>query len=314
MANNKAKPSFDPPFPVEKRLDSTPLTQGVIPGEFIPLSKSSAFLNQSLAQPKAEKISRHLWFAGPPGRFRTLHQQHALRRTIIPCEEPALHLIWHANIIWIKPLSPSLTNYEFFEEYVCQSPELYYLACGYLYSYTHLIRYYSDYRIAKEKGLLRDDISWQAWQSFRLSLDSFFEQHPEYIHTRYHYGDLRLSRLNFVHRLGNFRGYHNVYTHYGPYFSTYFASAIVIFAFASVTLTAMQVALTVPPSDIPMYLAITSYRFSIAIIVAVAVIVISLTLIFIPIVALDFKKGFLANLKLAHKLRQHKCRMTAEEA
>jgi hypothetical protein len=303
-----------PPFPSNNQLDSTPLTDSVIPGEYVPVSQASTFLRRGLDQTQAEKIQRHLWFGGPPGRFRTLHYQEVLLRKIVPCEESSLHLIWNSNVIWIKPLPPCLTNYEFFKEHICNSPDLYILACGFLFSYSHLIRYYSDFRLAKEKGLFRDDITWIQWQSFRLSIDAFLKEYPQFIHRRYQYGDLRLSRLNFVYfcKFMVFSGYHNAYTHYGPYFSSYFASAIIIFAFASVTLAAMQVALAAPSIDIPDDLAVTSYRFSIAILVSVAVIMVGLTFVFIPIVISDLRKGLLADAKLAHKLKLDRSQMKEE--
>jgi len=312
MRDESVTPRPLPPFAPDTQLNVEPLTSTFIPGEYLPLTTSFDFLMRSLTQTKAERISRHLWFGGPPGRFRSLHQQHALHRTILPCEDPGLHLIWAKDSVWFKPLPPCLTNYEFFTEYICPSPELYRLACGFLFSYTNLIRWYSDYQIAKDKGFIREDVSWEQWQKFRLSLKEFFESHPEVIHTRYQYGDLRLSRLNFVYlcKFMELNGYHNIHTKYGGYFSTYFASAILVFAFASVTLTAMQVAISVPSIKIPSDLVVTSYRFSIAVLIAVVGIVVSLMALFIPIVLADLRKGLLADVRLARKLRLEGLRAT----
>ena len=296
-----------PPFSPETQLNNELLTSSFIPGEYIPLSTSSDFLYTSLTQEKAGKILAHLWFAGTPRNFRALHEQYVFRRTVIPCEDPSLHLIWFNEAMYMKPLPPCLMNYEFFEEYICPSEQLFRFACGLLYSYTHLIRYESDFRIAIKIGLIRgDNITWEKWQAFRLSSKTFLDAHPSIIDERYRYGELRLSRLNVIYSLKFFQfiGYHNSYTQYAPYFSRYFAGAVLIFAFASVTLNAMQVATQQSATDVSPTLLTTSYRFAVAILIAVVTIIVGLTAVFIPIVIFDLNSGLIENKKLAKDLRR----------
>jgi hypothetical protein len=297
----------DPPFSAETQLNDELLDSSLIPGEYIPLSTASDFLHNSLSQEKANAIFRHLWFAGTPRNFRALHEQSVFRRKIIPCEDPSLHLIWFNEAIYMKPLPPCLMNYEFFKQHICPSKDLFTLACGLLYSYTHLVRYESDFRIAVKIGLIRGtDLTWEKWQAYRLSLKSFLDIHPSTIDRRYRYGELRLSRLNAIFALKLFRfiGYHNAYTQYAPYFSRYFAGAILIFAFASVTLNAMQVATQQVQIDLSPKFISTCYRFSIAILVAVVTITALLTAVFIPIVIYDLRSGLIANKKIAKDLRR----------
>ena len=296
-----------PPFEAETQLNSTSLIPPLIPGQYIPLTESSRFLHSSLTQRKANAIHRHLWHAGTPGLFRALHEQYVFRRKIIVSEDPSLHLVWFSDIIYIKPLPPCLTNHEFFQEHICGDDSRYRLACGLLYSYIKLIQYESDYKIAINLGLVRsENLTWEKWQQFRLSLLNTIKADPDIINERYLYGELRLSRLNFIYAFRQFHpsGYHNAYIQYIPYFSRYFAAAILVFAFASVSLSAMQVAIQVPGIHIPTMLATTCYRFSVAALIAVVAMLITMIGIFIPILYWDVQSGFVANKRLARELRQ----------
>jgi len=298
--------SSTPPFSEETQLNSEPCDT-LIPGEYTPIATTQTFLFTSLTQAKANAIFQHLWFAGTPGNFRALHEQHIFRRTIIACEDPSLHLVWFNDAIYTKPLPPCLTNYEFFKEFVCPSGELFSLACGLLYSYTHLIRYESDFRIARDGGLLRGtNLTWEKWQQFRLSVKSFLDTNTSTIDKRYRYGELRLDRLNVIHSLKflEFSGYFNSFTRYSPYLSRYFSMAFLIFAFASVSLNAMQVAIQQSSPTISPSFANTCYRFSIAILIAVLLITLFLTALIVPIVVFDLRSGLISNKKLARELRR----------
>lgn len=295
-----------PPFPEETQLNDE-LCDTFIPGEYNPIASTPTFLVSSLTQAKANALFRCLWFAGTPGNFRALHEQHVFRRTIIPSEDPSLHLVWFNDAIYMKPLPPCLTNYEFFKDFVCHSEKLFPLACGLLYSYTHLIRYESDFRIAMNTGLLRGTkLTWERWQRFRLSVKSFLDKNPFTIDERYRYGELRLDRLNFIHSLKflEFRGYFNTFTCYSPYLSRYFSAAFLIFAFAAVSLNAMQVAIQQTSPTISPTFANTCYRFSIAILIAVLLIAVFLTALVVPIVVFDLRSGLISNKKLARDLRR----------
>lgn len=292
-----------PPFTKETQLNSES-ADPLIPGEYILSRTASGFLKSSLSQSKANAIYNHLWFAGTPGKYLTLHEQAVFARKIIISEEPHLHLVWFKEAIYIKPLPPCLTNFEFFRAYCCT--ERYGEACGLLYSYTHLVRHESDFVIATEKGLIRaDGITWRAWQAFRMEVKSKLDGKLDVLDRRYKYGELRLSRLNFLYTLRclEIKGYHNAYTRYAPYFSRYFTGAILIFAFATVTLTAMQVAIQEPASSVSPVFARTTFRFSVTILCAVAGIICMMTALFIPIVLFDVGSGLMVNRRLARDMR-----------
>lgn len=225
-----------------------------------------------------------------------------------------MHLVWFSDAIYIQPLPPCLTNYEFFLQRVCVSAhergsqELFGLACGLLYSYVKLVKHESDFRIAVEKGLLRaEGLTWEKWQKFRLPLKKFFREHSSVIHRRYQYGELRLSRLNAIYFLafGEVQGYHNVYTRYAPYFGRYFTAAVLIFAFMSVTLNAMQVIMQTFPPNVPSSFVTACYRASIAILFGVGIITAVIAAVFIPVVIVDLRSGLVEDRKMTRDLRRN---------
>ena len=298
-----------PPFPVSLQLNSESLASKLIPGEYVPLTTCQQFLDRSLNQSRIHKIFNHLWFAGALGNFRPLHEQYMFRREIIVCEEANLHLIWFDDQIYIKPLPPCLLNHQFWDQFVIADNNIFKLACGLLYSYTQLVRYESDFRIALEKGLIRGEgVTWESWQMFRLHVLGVFENNPDIMDKRYRYGELRLSRLNIIYlfkfRRFNFNGYWNRHARYGAIFSRYFAIAVVIFAFASITLSALQVAISAPTTDISPVLLTTSYRFSVGILIAVLTVIVVITVVFIPVIGRDLRTGLIANKMMARELRR----------
>lgn len=71
--------------------------------------------------------------------------------------------------------------------------------------------------------------------------------HSHQINKRYHYGELRLSRLNDIYRFREWKwrgGYFLVYTRYQSFFRANFEWLLLVFAYISVALSALQVLLT----------------------------------------------------------------------
>ena len=312
----RPKHSYDtPPFTKEDALNhETPQSHSgapLIPGEYIPTTESGKWLEHSLRQDKADRIFHHLWFAGTPKKFESLSKHRVMGRKVMPSENPHLHLVWVNEVLYIKPLPPCLTNFEFFRDFICGDLRRYTLACGLLFSYCHLVCAESDFRIAIEYGLLRSkdpqDLTWEKWQYFRVAISTYLEAHTTMIAKRYHrYGALRLARLNIIYffRFCRPAGYHNRFSQYLPFFSRYFGAAILLFAFASVTLNAMQVALQQTTVPMPVVFAMTCYRFSVVILVAVVAIIFTLITVFIPIVVHDLSTGLVANKREARTFRK----------
>ena len=121
--------------------------------------------------------------------------------------------------------------------------QLYSCALGFLFSYTGLIAYESDFKIAQSSNLIPTTIAWSNWQT----LTSQFLTHHCYatVNPRYWYGELRLTRLNKVYRFkkGSFlRGYSKVGDNafYDDILRENFAALAAVLAYVAIALTAMQ--------------------------------------------------------------------------
>ncbi|KAL8819764.1 MAG: hypothetical protein Q9191_007662 [Dirinaria sp. TL-2023a] len=119
-------------------------------------------------------------------------------------------------------------------------------------SYSYLVYSGIDFKLAVEKGLLPSDTRTAAgedkitWNSFARLIASFEKYGDEDVSPRYHYGELRLSRLNFYSRI--FLGkltFHHIDAQWGAFLNRAIAPFIVVFAVVAVILNAMQVELAV---------------------------------------------------------------------
>ncbi|RFN52393.1 hypothetical protein FIE12Z_3324 [Fusarium flagelliforme] len=224
--------------------------------------KTSPFLNigkdtqthlkSDLFTPRLNKIHTYLWLAGLPKPARPLHRQTLLQRTIYPTEDSDEHLVWHDTSIFIKPLPDYLLDYDFWEQELCDDEELYRSACGFLMSYVWLVRHKSDLRVAAETGLLPAAVDWNNWVAFVTDLNMPPGNVTSYdMNRRYRYGELRLSRLNTLYRLGlaGFSLQNIVYgfmsgsIRYKTFFERNFSWILGVFVYITVVLSAMQVAL-----------------------------------------------------------------------
>lgn len=169
-----------------------------------------------------------------------------MHRKILITECPTLHLVWYDSTIHIKPIPEYLLDWDFFNEHICTDASLFKLACGFLYSYSKLITHKSDFAIAIEAGLLPHDMEWPAWCLFASYIGNI---RPDNINKRYLYGELRLRRLNQIYNVCRAKlAYHLPYTQYDNYFTQNFAWLLLLFAYLTVVLTAMQVVLATPNS------------------------------------------------------------------
>nr|OQO25788.1 hypothetical protein B0A51_06960 [Rachicladosporium sp. CCFEE 5018] len=229
----------------------------------IPLSQLAIddFLRSELDTHLLNSLQSHLWLVTTRNgtNIDALHRQLVKRRAIFVTEDPALHLVWTTDRIYIKPLPICLTNHDFWAKYLPPSPEpkpystskpgsdgatLRSIALGFLRSYSLLIRHPSDLRLAIDHSLLPSHITWLAWSLFT----SHFQHIPdEDVAPRHHYGQIRLSRLNAATRLLRPFGLCERWIYEKPYWSTlpyvYDAAAPLLFFFAgiSLVLSAMQV-------------------------------------------------------------------------
>lgn len=274
-ANPKPSPASPP-----TNLAGEPLSY--VPGE--PRVKLAsidvqAFLARELHTPLLDNLYRRLWLVArrSAGNIDSLHRQKIKGRHIMLTEDPKLHLVWHYDKIYIKPIPLCLLNHQFWRDYLCRSSikqttnaphstissmveeeeeqggvarqSDYAVAAGFLRSYAYLVSHYSDFQIARETNLLPDGIDWIKWSIFIASFSSM-EDHQ--VARRYHYGQLRLWRLNWVVRIFQPQGKSTSWFYEIPYWNinSYLQRAIAplafVFASLSLVLSSMQVIISVP--------------------------------------------------------------------
>ncbi|KAH8803993.1 hypothetical protein F5882DRAFT_317592 [Hyaloscypha sp. PMI_1271] len=252
-----------------------------------PSANIHAFLKKDFDVSRLDEVYDLLWWAGRQVPPRPLHRLKMLGRKIVITEQADLHLVWSVESVFVKPLPDFFLIYSFWTTYICNDKELYESARGFVLSYIWLIRYKSDFEIAKEKWLLPSDLTWPVWRAFVESVwQRDVPSHPGPISKRYRYGELRISRLDQIYRFRPrfllshlMQGYLYSYSSYGGFFRREFAWLVVAFAYLSIVLSAMQVGLATYQLKDNDGFNKGSYGFSVAsIIFPLAVITIALLL------------------------------------
>ncbi|KAK7509739.1 hypothetical protein IWZ03DRAFT_319781 [Phyllosticta citriasiana] len=218
--------------------------------------------SEFLAAP-LEQLAPHLWLMSTQSsaNISPLHRQRVKRREIVLTEDPRLHLVWHDERIFIKPLPPYLLSAAFWERVL--SPESssppprpsnrdehdlarrHHLtaraALGFLRTYTHLIRHLSDFEIAQSTHLIPSHPSL-TYTSFSTLIQHLTRIPDAAVSPRYAYGELRLSRLNVYAKIFLKRWYYfRLHPQYGNYLAQFYAPILFVFGVLSVALGAMQV-------------------------------------------------------------------------
>jgi hypothetical protein len=208
----------------------------------------------------------------------------------------------------MKPIPVALLSWEFWRRFICVSVKqeggtvkqergaFYAAACGFLLSYTVLITHPSDYRLAVSHHLI-PDMGWKNWCLLSHDIRTSFLDSNFPTERRWEYGELRLSRLNWIYKL-TLRGYSYSYmfTEYRTYFSKNFQLLLLAFAYCSVVLAAMQVVMT--SSEPGVWLADLCFKFSVLIILFVFAVVCAIVGLFVSLfvyhllLTLAFKRKF----------------------
>lgn len=221
-----------------------------IPGQpLIPLRPDTVvpFLHTELNTERIDKMYRVLYLLSKPDNISPLHHQALKGREILITERPDLHLVWYYDRIFIKPIPRCLLDHVFLKTYVFPHEYLRQAANGFLRAYAALIVHESDFDIARNKGLLPPTISWEQWCRF---IQEFKYFRPHEVTKRYHYGELRLTRLNFYCKLLGYEWYYfETYTQYTAYFKRFIAPYAFVFGSLSLILSALQVVVTINPEN-----------------------------------------------------------------
>lgn len=249
-----------------------------VPGEpSISLARPKVrdFLTSEFSTPVLDELYNNLWLvARRCGKsIDALHRQKVKGREIVASEDARLHLVWYHDKIYIKPMPLCLLNYDFWTTYlplsdnstssdketsaVPQVPSAPIfdrtVAVGFMRSYALLVRHRVDFIIARESHLFPTELDWEKWSAF---IALFRRIEDEDVAKRYHYGQLRLTRLNWAVRLFRPSSATTKWFYEIPHWSTGMymerAMAPLLFGFASLSLvlSSMQVLLSVTDEEL----------------------------------------------------------------
>lgn len=219
------------------------------------------FLHRELWAVDLERMAPYLWIMSTQSssNISPLHHQKVKGRKIIVTEDPRLHLVWIYDQVFVKPLPKYLLSYNFWSDTMSSERSILWgstreeqqtysrlrmSAMGFLRTYYFLIQHESDFEIAQnEARLLPSDITWTDFCAFSKD---FLHINDDTVSARYHYGELRLTRLNLYAKIsiGKFQ-YERVHGQYGAFFARFYGPILFVFGILSVILNAMQVELGV---------------------------------------------------------------------
>ncbi|OBT38830.1 hypothetical protein VE00_10772 [Pseudogymnoascus sp. WSF 3629] len=223
-----------------------------LPGNtFVGLELDSiwAHLQATLLTAKLDAFAPHLWLISTQSSssISPLHKQRVLGREIIISDSADLHLVWYYSKIFLKPLPRYLLCHAFwkfvFDERHGQdmANQLHPASIGFVRSYCYLIQSETDFHLAQNHGLVPEGVEFEAFSRF---IKCFKDLPDTQASPRFHFGELRLTRLNFWSIIFlRQRHYFNMSRQYGTYFSRFFQPLLFVFGMLSLLLSAMQVAL-----------------------------------------------------------------------
>ena len=192
------------------------------------------------------------------GHIYPLHHQAAHAREIYVNEHPGLHLLWYYDRIFVKPIPPYFLSVAFWDYIRHANMDVYCAALGFMRSYYYLIKYELDYDKACEKKLIpkirvvvvpgdggdKEEEVWRypTYAEFCRFIEQFNIRGNDNICRRYHYGELRLTRINRAAFLWKGKlAYFHIYPQWGSYLHHFLAPIVLVLGGASVVLNAMQV-------------------------------------------------------------------------
>lgn len=234
-----------------------------------------SYIQSELQAPVLDQLAPHLWFFSRKSgsHIDPLHKQLSKARKVVLIEDPGLHLVWHENTIYLKPIPIWLLCSAIWDQQLIRlsniitgngrspspaplSPahysDLTRSAIGFLRSYSWLIRHPSDFILAQQANLVPEGIDGPDFETF---IRTFRTLPDAAVTERYHFGQLRLSRLHLATRLVRpvsvvgtkqrklWWYYHETRWTASQYFRDYLTVLVAVFAVLSLALSGMQVVL-----------------------------------------------------------------------
>ena len=266
------------------------------------------YIKLELDVSRLNDIHEWLWMAGRPMCARPLCKQKMLGRDILVTEQMDIHLLWQETQIFIKPLPEFLMDHAFWTENLCDDVNVHRNACGLLLSYTWLVCYQSDLKIAKDHGLLPTWMTWVDWISFiHAVLDAIDYESLSNVNERYQYGEIRLFRVNWIYRLtlrSFVEGYMYRYNRFSVFLSLNFAWLAVALLYITVVLSAMQVGLATDQLKGSSRFQNASYGFTIFSILTPVIVGTFVIFVLLVLVYYNVQKSFNYMKKVEQRRRQ----------
>jgi hypothetical protein len=253
-------------------------------------------LDAEFMTPVLNKLAPRLWLMTTQSseNIEPLTEQLVRGRKVVISEKPGLHLVWINNRVFLKPLPKYLLSHAFWEYYLVKpnphipsdlQMKLHQAARGFLRSYACLIKHESDFVLATQEKtrLIPKGIEFADFVKFILLCKANIGDDD--VSPRYHFGELRLTRLNFWCRIFLLKAtYQKVEWQYAAYFAHYYAPILFVFALFSLLISAMQLVLAVrtilEPNDAWLVFARVGRGFALFTIFVVASVIGALLLIF----------------------------------
>lgn len=272
---------------------------GSLPGyPQIPLDDTTElwdFIQKDICTPTLEALSPRLWWMSKQSSAHIwpLHYQAIKLRNIVISENPELHLVWYYDRIFIKPLPKYLLSLDFWDSYLKAQPPLLgpeheiikCSALGLLRSYRYLVQYESDFFIAQEKHLIPSTATWESFSLFLLDLRWIDDKD---VTSRYTFGEIRLSRLNFYIKFFLWRStFHKIDGQYGAYFARFYGPFFFVFGILSVLLSALQLEMAVESVTSNIWHRFWSFSRWTSIIVTIIIALISFSLLILLVIKIS---------------------------
>ncbi|KAK4236408.1 hypothetical protein C8A03DRAFT_16949 [Achaetomium macrosporum] len=228
-----------PRIRLDKPVDDTDSNTKLL--EYLQYSHNTDKLNELLP------YMRYIFVQTPSHiHINPLHHQSSHERKIKVTESSGLHLVWYYDLIFIKPVPAYFYSQAFWDYIENANREIYRACLGFMRSYERLIQYEIDFHQACENRLIPRKSNgelptYEEWCEFIVPFAQVGDNH---VNRRYHYGELRLTRINRAAFF--FRGslaYFHIYPQWGSWIHHTLAPIVTLFAVCSVVLNSMQVSL-----------------------------------------------------------------------
>jgi hypothetical protein len=134
-------------------------------------------------------------------RARPLHRYKMMGYEILHTQQMDLHMLKFSNRIMLKPLAEYILDPAFWTKHICASKTLYESATGFLLSYIWLLTSSLDLKFAHDHFLLPGFVTWPWWKEFVREFVGHVDLNAlDQVNIRFHFGDLRLGRINSIYR------------------------------------------------------------------------------------------------------------------